>query len=100
MSTPESGRPGSGGSSGVDTSTVPILEASGHSSPPGMPAPASSCASLQASSPFAAEGLIVIPGGSVTETPLMCAVVSTSLSSSPSCGTFRVTSGPVGEWAR
>ena len=51
---------------------------------------------MQASRPLATDGLIVSPGGNVTDMSLTCEVVSVAVSDSPSWGTPMVATGPVG----
>ncbi|CAB4922628.1 unannotated protein [freshwater metagenome] len=70
----------------------PIFEASGQETGSRVPAP--SCASEQAPSPFAAEGEIAVPCGSVTETFRTCAVAGPPRCGL--CGTARSTAYPDG----
>ena len=77
--------------------TVAIFEASGHCT--GVAELNPTWASVHAFRPFAADGLIVMPSGSVTRASRRCAVPSPSGSSSPSCGKPRFTLSPDGESA-
>ena len=74
---------------------MPICDAGGHVI--GLCVPLANWASVHASRPLAAAGLIVIPSGSVTETSLTCAVAS--VPASELCGTCRSTAALVGSSA-
>ena len=65
------------GSTGVSNSTLPIADAAGQVT--GRVVPLPSCSSVQAPRPFAAEGLMVMPSGSVTCASLSVAVSGWSL---------------------
>jgi hypothetical protein len=75
--------------------TLPIVDPAGHAI--GLCVPLPNCSSVQAASPLAAAGLIVMPSGSVTETSLTCAVARPLGSSF--CGTCRSTAALVGSSA-
>src|SRR4051794_37106772 len=83
------------GSTGPSMLTPPVTPAPGHAI--GSRLPFANCASVHASRPFAAAGLIVIPSGSVTAASLTCAVAS--VAASELCGTWRSTAALVGSSA-
>jgi hypothetical protein len=84
------------GSRGEVIDTVPTFDAAGQV---GASSELSlNCAGVQAFSPFAADGLSVIPGGSVTDA--LWSIEVAWVVASGACGTFRSIVAPVGSSAR
>src|ERR1700722_2793496 len=95
VSTPScsAGSPLGASTAGVSSVALPIFDAPGQVLV-GLAGVISTCSAVHASSPFAADGLIVNPSGKVTVTVFRCAVASSL--GFWFCGVFIVTSAPSG----